>query len=99
MSGGDGVAAYRSKRSNLVKYLTRGLRPPDPQTPAEGKQGEKQIQRSFCFTYTLTPLPVRSCSIFTAYMPIPNCLSQTAYPKLPIRKAVRNSQYSGRNTC
>jgi len=29
--------------------LTRGLRPPDPQTPAEGKREKKRVQRSFCF--------------------------------------------------
>jgi hypothetical protein len=36
----------RAEEGILAQLLreTRGLRPPDPQTPAEGKRGEKQYR-------------------------------------------------------
>ena len=43
-----------TKEAKIVKskLLTRGLPPPDPQTPAEGKRGEKQY-RSLLYRFNI----------------------------------------------
>jgi hypothetical protein len=47
-----------TKETKIVrsKLLTRGRRPPDPQTPAEGKRGEKQYRSLLLLFFRGQPL-------------------------------------------